>query len=120
MNVMFDRNIMVKSLSYLSLLQSAIREKHHCDALHRESVPVHETTWDGQTIWEGDVEVFELRGHAEAIKCYAWSDHQEHKVRYVTVLKKPPVDSATMAVRSAIFYDVQHVQPLHQNQHARL
>jgi hypothetical protein len=99
----------------MKLLQSAIEQRHQCLAIHREGVYVHETV-DGQTIWEGDVEVFDLTGHAEAQRCYAWS-HREKRVsghvlnsdhfRLITVLGKRPVDSPQMAVRTAIFYDFQ-------------
>lgn len=56
----------------LGLLQKAIEEKHQCDAIYRETIHVHEKL-DTQTIWEGEVEVFDLKGHPEADKCYAWS-----------------------------------------------
>ncbi|HTV43461.1 MAG TPA: hypothetical protein VMF08_23055 [Candidatus Sulfotelmatobacter sp.] len=101
--------------NYLTLLQQAIEERHKCSAVHRESVHVHETM-DDKTIWAGEVEVFELDGHAEAATCYAWS-HRERgangsvlnseTMRLITVLGKRPVDSPQMAVRAAIFYDVQ-------------
>ena len=101
--------------NYLTLLQLAIEEKHHCRAVHRESVHVHETM-DNKTIWAGEVEVFDLAGHAQAAKCYAWS-HREigtngnvvnsETMRLITVLGKRPVNSPQMAVRAAIFYDVQ-------------
>lgn len=100
---------------YLKLLQRAIEEKHKCRAVHRESVLVHETV-ENRIIWTGEVEVFDLTGHAEAAKCYAWS-HREtgassgilnsENMRLITVLGKRPVDSPQMAVRAAIFYDVQ-------------
>lgn len=99
------------------LLQKVIQQKHRCEAIHRESVHVHEML-DGQTIWEGNVEVFDLKDHAEAEKCYAWSYCEEgmnghvlnsENVRLITVLGKRPVDSPEMAVRTAIFFDVQPV-----------
>jgi len=63
---------------------------------------------DGQTVWKGDVEVFELSGHAEAKKCYAWLYQDEAKrARHVTVLAKNTVNSPKMAVKSAIFFNVQ-------------
>jgi hypothetical protein len=96
-------------------LQTAIEDRHQCRALHRESVHVRETQ-DGLTIWEGNVEVFALTGHPEAENCYAWYHHEEGRrgkvlnsenMRLITVLGKRPVDSPQMAVRTAIFYDVQ-------------
>jgi hypothetical protein len=73
---------------------------------------------DGQTIWEGNVEVFDLKDHAEAERCYAWSHREEgmnghvlnsENMRLITVLGKRPVNSPEMAVRTAIFFDVQPV-----------
>jgi len=100
---------------YLTLLQQAIEERHKCRAVHHESVHVHEKM-DNKTVWAGEVEVFELAGHTEAARCYAWS-HRERgtngsvlnseTMRLITVLGKRPVDSPQMAVRAAIFYDVQ-------------
>jgi len=92
---------------YLASLQVAIRLVHQCNAIHRQTVSVHETV-DSQTIWKGEVEVFDLTGHAEAKKCFAWSHSQKGKgVRFVTLLEKWPVNSPEMAVKSAIFFDAQ-------------
>jgi len=102
---------MAKRREYLLLLQAEIGHAHECDAAHRESVQVHETV-DGQTVWKGDVEVFDLVGHAEAKICYAWWYDDRVKVaRVVTVLGKPPVSSPAMAVMSAVFFDAQPVNP---------
>jgi hypothetical protein len=102
---------------YKNLLQTAIELRHNCIAIHRESVHVCETL-EGQTVWEGEVEVFDLTGNTEAEKCYAWS-HREKGIsgkvlntdhlRLITVLGKRPVDSPQMAVRTAIFYDFQPI-----------
>ena len=63
---------------------------------------VHETH-AGQTVWEGEVQVFELISHPEATRCYAWSyEVPDSKRRFVAVLHKPPVDSPVAAVRAAI------------------
>ena len=100
---------MAKRLDYLALLQARIRQVHQCEAVYRESVHVHETV-DGKTIWKGDVEVFDISGHANAKKCYAWFlDEKSESARFVTVLEKPPVNSPAMAVKSAIFFNAQPV-----------
>ena len=89
---------------YLDRLQVAIQELHKCGAVWRETVPVHEV-FRGQTVWQGEVEVFDLTGHPKAQRCYAWS-HLEgpsgQDERFVTVLKIPPVDNPQSAVRVAI------------------
>lgn len=91
-------------MDYIESLQSTIKRLHGCDVEYLESVSVHET-FNGQTVWEGTVEVFSLIGHPKAKRCFAWS-HQEGKgdkdTRFVTVLEIPPVDSAKKAVQAAI------------------
>src|SRR5437870_7049113 len=53
-------------------LKDAIRATHGCESLHVESVPVKEV-FEGQAAWEGKVEVFDLVGHRQAKRAYAWS-----------------------------------------------
>jgi hypothetical protein len=94
-------------LDYLTRAQFAIRQAHNCDAVHNKTVHVHEL-FEGKTIWKGEVEVFDLDGHAEAKKCYAWAYQVEgNGQRFVTVLEKQLVNSAHLAVKAAIFFGVQ-------------
>lgn len=83
----------------------AIRNLHGCDSRWLESVRVVET-FEGQTVWDGDVQIFALIGHPSAKRCYAWShavngDGSERR-RFVAVLHQPPVDSPEAAVRAAV------------------
>jgi hypothetical protein len=51
------------------------------------------------------VEVFEVKDHPTATRCYAWSSFLEHggeREQYFVVLQVPPVASAEDAVRAAI------------------
>jgi hypothetical protein len=51
----------------------------------------------GQTVWHGEVEVFDLTGHPKAKRCYAWIHREglgEQGERFVAVLEIPPVVSA--------------------------
>jgi hypothetical protein len=82
-------------------LKDAIRATHGCESLHVESLPVKEV-FEGQTAWEGVVEVFDLVGHPKAKRAYAWkhSDGDENKT--VAVLQIPSVDSPQSAVKVAI------------------
>ncbi len=99
----------------LTLLQAAIRQALNCEVLHSRSVPVHETM-DGKTVWKGDVEVFDLKGHREAKRSYAWLQRERDKnVRFVAVLERPRVNSAELAVKSAIFFDVQAASIIQSN-----
>jgi hypothetical protein len=46
-------------------LKDAIRATHGCESVHTESIPVKEV-FEGQTAWEGTVEVFDLVGHRQS------------------------------------------------------
>jgi hypothetical protein len=85
----------------------AVQHLHNCAAVHRETVPVHEV-FKGQTVWKGDVEVYDLTGHPKAKRCYAWSHldgAKDEHTRFVAVLEIPPVVSAETAVRVQIVKD---------------
>jgi hypothetical protein len=88
-------------MSYIDELKDTIRKLHGCEAVHVETVPVTES-FQGQIVWQGDVEVFNLRGHPKANRAYAWSHETDKGKRYVAVLELLPVDSAQKAVRAAI------------------
>jgi hypothetical protein len=93
---------------YLARLQVAVSQLHNCGAVHRQTVPVQEV-FNGQTIWQGEVEVFDLNGHPKAKRAYGWS-HRDGKddsgERFVTVLEIPPVVSPETAVKVAIAAEV--------------
>jgi hypothetical protein len=55
----------VNKQDYIAQVQVAISQLHNCGAMWRETVPVHEL-FQGKTIWEGDVEVFDLHDHPKA------------------------------------------------------
>jgi hypothetical protein len=90
-------------VTYIEELRDVIRRLHGVESSHVESVPIKET-FQGKTVWEGIVEVFELRGHPNAPKAYAWAYETENtkKPRHVTVLHMGPVTSPLLAVRAAI------------------
>jgi len=81
---------------------------HNCGAVWRESVPITEI-FRGKTLWQGEVEVFDLQNHPKAKRAYGWS-HPENAdgtgERFVAVLEIPPVDSAQTAVKMAIYSDI--------------
>jgi hypothetical protein len=82
-------------------LKDAIRATHGCESLHVESVPVKEV-FEDQTIWEGTVEVFDLTGHLQAKRAYAWSYRDGNQNKTFAVLEIPPVDSPGSAVKVAL------------------
>lgn len=88
-------------------LSGVIRKLHGVEATHRESVPVHEI-FQGKTIWQGIVEVFDLKDHPKTDTAYAWShdtDDPENPRRHVTVLHIDPALSPLKAVRTAIMQE---------------
>jgi hypothetical protein len=92
-------------VSYIEELRDVIRRLHGADATHVESVPVKET-FKGQTVWEGIVEVFDLKGHPTAQRAYAWAhDGKRPKESSVAVLHIAPITSATAAVRAALIQE---------------
>jgi len=98
----------VNRQDYLDRLQVAIQQLHNCAAVHRQTVPVHEV-FKGKTVWQGDVEVFDLYGHPKAKRCYGWSHldkPDDSEERFVTVLEIPPVSSPQTAVQVSIVADV--------------
>jgi len=93
---------------YLARLQVTVSQLHNCGAVWRESVHVHEV-FRGETLLDGDIEVFDLTGHPKAKRCYGWShpDGADNKTeRFVTVLEIPPVDSPQTAVKMSIYSDI--------------
>lgn len=92
---------------YIDELRGVIRRLHGVESRHLESVPVKET-FEGRTVWEGVVEVFELIGHPKASRIYAWAhdtDDPQRPRRHVTVLHTDSVTSPLLAVRAAIIQE---------------
>ncbi|MCX5861911.1 MAG: hypothetical protein NTW27_07300 [Deltaproteobacteria bacterium] len=75
-------------------LVEAIRNLHGCKkATWVESVPIKET-FRGETVWEGEVQVFDVSEHSTATRCYAWSyvtDEKSGKRKFFAVLHKAPL-----------------------------
>ena len=67
-----------------------------------QTVPVRET-FDGKTVWEGVVHVFDMAGHPTASRAYAWSSPIEGstKSRFFALLHTEQIKSPTEAVRVA-------------------
>jgi len=84
-------------------LKQAVESQHGGMATFVQSVPVHEE-FNGQTVWDGTVHVFDLAGHPKATRAYAWSSPVEGstKRRFFAVLHIPPIVGPVEAVRAAI------------------
>lgn len=90
---------------YLACLQDAILQLNGCQSKYVETVTVSQPflSFDRNTVWEGEIAVFEVYGHPKAQRAYAWSYTTDNeKTRYVVVLKIPPVNSPQTAVQAAI------------------
>ena len=63
-------------MSYIEELRDVIQRLHGVEATHVETVPIKEE-FQGQTIWEGEVEVFDLHDHPKTHRVYAWAHETE-------------------------------------------
>lgn len=91
-------------MNYIDELKAVIRKLHGVEATHIETVPIRESH-EGQTVWEGEVEVFDLADHPKASRVYAWAhetDDPGRPQRTVTVLHVPPITSPRKAVQASI------------------
>ena len=100
-------------MTYLEELKDVIRRLHGAEATHVESVPVKEI-FQGKTVWDGIVEIFDLKDHPTAHRVYAWAhetDDPERPRHHVTVLHLHPIKSAQDAVRAAIVQEFRSLEP---------
>ena len=90
-------------MNYIDELRDVIKRLHGVESAHLESVPIKEV-FQGKTVWEGIVEVFELKNHPNAERVYAWAYETDNpkKPKHVTVLHMGPITSPLLAVRAAI------------------
>lgn len=94
-------------MSYIEELKDVIRGLHGAEATHVGGVSVTET-FQGQTMWDGIVEVFDLKDHPTAFRVYAWAydtNNPDSPRRHVTVLHAHPIKSAHDAVRAFIIQE---------------
>ncbi len=84
-------------------LQQAVESQHGGKAVLVSVEPVKEV-WQGKTVWEGSVHVFDLEGHPRATRAYAWSSPVEgtERRRFYAVLHLGGIRSPLDAVRAAI------------------
>ena len=96
---------------YIAELQAVFLKLHNCDAEYVETVPVVEQ-FQGETIFQGDVEVFDLSGHPKATRGYGWGymTTEGGGRRYFTVLELPPVNSPQTAVQAAIMSEIKNAR----------
>ena len=91
-------------------LRAVIHELHGGEATHRESVPVKEV-FQGQTVWDGVVEVYDLFGHPKTDRAYAWMHDTGEKSYPVAVLHIHPALTPAAAVRAFIVQEFRNANP---------
>jgi hypothetical protein len=84
-------------------LKHAVEGQHGGTATLVSVEPVKEV-YQGKTVWEGEVHVFDLEGHPRATRVYAWSSPIEgtERRRFYAVLHLGGIRSPLDAVRAAI------------------
>lgn len=88
----------ISMLFRIPRLKLAVERNHRCRATHIGTRVIVESLPDG-SIWRGPVEVFEITGHPQTNRCYAWDEQRRVRNVCFTRLKIPPVESAQAAVR---------------------
>ena len=104
---------MANKEQYLRRLQILIEQLHKCGTAHQRTAEVHELV-EGRTVWRGEVEVFDLHGHARAKRCYGWlhkDKEDDQEGRLITVLEIPPVSSPQTAVLANLARDMERAAP---------
>ena len=95
--------------NHIARLQNAIRQLNHCESKYVATVFVSELflSFQKERLWEVDVAIFEICGHAQAKRAYAWSNTRgDQNTRYIVVLEIPPVNSPETAVQAAIAAEI--------------
>ena len=95
---------------YFGALAECIEKDGGCEAIHAGTVPVKEV-FNGVTVWDGEVEVYDLAGHPNAARCYAWAVQSGDDWEVTTVLEIPPVVSPQTAVKAAIVARARQAKP---------
>lgn len=89
---------------YIARLQNAIRQLNRCESKYVATIIVSEPflSFQKERLWQGEVAIFEIYGHPQAQRAYAWSITLGDKPGYVVVLEIPPINSPETAVQAAI------------------
>jgi len=86
-------------------LRKAVERLHSGGTRLVQSVWITES-FDGKSVWEGVVHIFELKGHPTASRAYAWSSPIEGGTerQFFAVLDIPPITSPVEAVRATVMH----------------
>jgi len=86
---------------YLENLKQAVTALHGCDCSHVATSHVIEF-FEEKKVWEGDVETYTLNDHPKATEAFAWAFDNGKEPQYIAVLRLPPINDPSDAVRAAI------------------
>ena len=93
---------------YIARLQKAILDLHGCESVHLSTTAIREF-FQGQLVWDSEVETFAIKHHPQVSICYAWAyQGDDGKQSYAAVLKLPPVNSPQTAVKAALVAQVKN------------
>ena len=88
--------------NYIEELAQAITAMHECGCSHFGTEKVIEKH-QGDVVWEGVVEVYQLTDHPEAKIAYGWGwEDDAGEIQYIGILKAKHIESASDAVKAAI------------------
>jgi hypothetical protein len=87
----------------LGEMRKAVERLHTGGARLIRSVQISES-FDGKSVREGVVHIFELQGHPTASRAYAWSSPIEGRTerQFFAVLNIPPITTPVEAVRATV------------------
>ena len=88
-------------MNYIEFLKEAIQKTHGVESEHIDTVPINEW-FNDKPVWQGNVEVFKIRGHPKADKCYAWGFDDNGTMRAICILSISPLDTPLNAVRGYV------------------
>ena len=81
----------------------AVSQTHNCEIASVEEIVRVMIPRTRGPIWEGEVHVFELRGHNTAKRCYAWPEALSQTATIIhAVLCSNKISSPAQAVRSVL------------------
>ena len=90
--------MVLRPKNLIEALKQTIHESHDCIVTHLQSVWVEETDRD-EILWTGQVEIFEVQGHAKAKIAYGWWQ-DDSETGLVTILALTPTLDARKAVQA--------------------
>lgn len=85
---------------YREKLKEAVERRAAYPAKYLHTQPLRIAV-DGQVVWKGKVEVFQLNGHPQAQLAFGWSILNDRgNTEFVTVVGVPPLETPVMAVKA--------------------